>query len=277
MAERELERRPSWRGVVKRALASRGYRLGRASGRNATVYPDDRWIVSYPRSGSTWASFLVTNLLHPDAPTTFTNLAQRCPDSYVYTDAFLTRLPRPRLVKSHQSFDPRYPQVVYIVRDPRDVVLSYYRYAIKALEIGEDYVFDAFAHEFVAHGWQREHGTWEENVGSWLGARGGSDSFHLVRYEDLHADPVGRLGEIAAFLGIATSRSRLEQAVELSSSNRMRSLEASERGAFGRVRDDVPFVGPALAGGWRDRLEQRHQEAIAAAWGKLMKELGYLV
>lgn len=107
-----MERHPSWRGLVQKALASRGYQIVRTRGPNAAVYPDDRWIVSYPRSGNTWAGFLVTNLLHPESPTTFTNLAERCTDVYVYTDAFLARRPRPRLIKSHESFDARYSQAV---------------------------------------------------------------------------------------------------------------------------------------------------------------------
>lgn len=161
------------------------------------------------------------------------------------------------------------------MRDPRDVVLSHYRYLIKSLHIAEDHPFDAFVDAFLAHGWDRRFGSWAENVGSWLGARDGSDSFHLVRYDDLHVDPVRRLGEIATFLGLASTAANLERAVDLSSSERMRMLEASEPGTLGRVRDDVPFVGPASVGGYRDLLEERHQEAIVGAWGELMSELGY--
>ena len=40
-------------------------------------------------------------------------------------------LPRPRVLKSHESFQPHYPSVIYIVRDPRDVAVSYYHHAMK--------------------------------------------------------------------------------------------------------------------------------------------------
>ena len=48
--------------------------LGRkAAGRGLTVYPDDVFVVSYLRSGSTWARFLFGNLVQ-DEPVSFANL-----------------------------------------------------------------------------------------------------------------------------------------------------------------------------------------------------------
>ena len=44
------------------------------AGRGLTVYPDDTFLVSFPRSGNTWTRFLVCNLIDPYHPVTFTNL-----------------------------------------------------------------------------------------------------------------------------------------------------------------------------------------------------------
>ncbi len=43
-------------------------------GRNLLVYPDDVFIVSYPKSGNTWTRFLIANLLHPEIQTDFGNI-----------------------------------------------------------------------------------------------------------------------------------------------------------------------------------------------------------
>ena len=34
-------------------------------GRNLRVFPDDVYIVSYPKSGNTWTRFLIANLIYP--------------------------------------------------------------------------------------------------------------------------------------------------------------------------------------------------------------------
>jgi hypothetical protein len=94
------------------------------AGRDFRVYPDDVFVVSYPRSGNTWTRFLIANLIYQDDPVTFANVEQRIPDIYTSSKRHLKKLPRPRMIKTHEYFDPRYKKVVYIVRDPRDVALS---------------------------------------------------------------------------------------------------------------------------------------------------------
>jgi len=94
--------------------------------RDITIFPDDVFLTSYPRSGNTWMRFLVGNLLHQEKPVTFLNMEGLVPDMYKQSDRTLRHMPRPRILKSHECFDPRYRRIIYIVRDPRDVVLSCY-------------------------------------------------------------------------------------------------------------------------------------------------------
>src|SRR5215472_10086604 len=103
------------------------YLLGKdIAGRKLAVYPDDTFIVSYPRSGNTWTRFLIANLLHPDEPVTFANIETIIPDTSALSSRALKRVPRPRLIKTHEYFEPRYRKVIYLVRDPRDMAVSLY-------------------------------------------------------------------------------------------------------------------------------------------------------
>src|SRR5207249_5512725 len=120
------------------------------AGRNLTVFGDDVFLVSYPRSGNTWTRFLIANLAHPNEPTNFANIESRIPEIYLFPDRVLLNLPRPRILKSHECFDPRYKRTIYIVRDPRDVAVSYYYYAIKRKRIEEGYPLDDFVPRFIA-------------------------------------------------------------------------------------------------------------------------------
>src|SRR5438309_6216795 len=52
--------------------------------------------------------------------------------SQTYTEAH-------ELIKTHQYFDPRYRKVIYIVRDPRDVALSYHQFQRKYRQIEDSY------------------------------------------------------------------------------------------------------------------------------------------
>ncbi len=105
------------------------YALGTdIAGRNLAVYPDDTFIVSYPRSGNTWARFLVANPVYAEQPVTFANIERLIPDCEAMASRYVKRVPRPRIIKSHEYFDPRYKRVIYIVRDPRDVALLLLRF-----------------------------------------------------------------------------------------------------------------------------------------------------
>ncbi len=234
-------------------------------------------LVSYPRSGSTWLRFMLGNLLFADGPTSFANVERRVADIYAASDAALLKLRSPRVLKSHEYYDPRYNRVLCLVRDPRDVALSYYRWHIKFARFDETYPIRDFVLRFLEGGWDR-YGPWPENVGSWLGARAHADTFVLLRYESLLADPIIELSRVGDAIGQNPSPERLELAVALSSAKRMRELERTEGNnwkVLRHTRRDTPFVGAATVGQWRSALPVECAELISTRWGYRMAQLGY--
>lgn len=246
-------------------------------GRNFPVFPDDTFLVSYPRSGNTWTRFLVANLIFGETPTTFANVEERIPDPSAVRRRDLAKVPRPRIVKSHEYFDPRYRKVIYIVRDPREVVLSNYYFQLKKRFIPEGYPMDQYIARFVGEGVD-SYAPWGENVASWLGTRGSAPGFMLLKYEDMVEHPEQELSRIASFLGVEVAPQRLAQAVELSSVNHMRDLEKAESSKWNvtkNTRKDVPFVRSARVDSWKANLSREHVAMIESAWGNLMSCLGY--
>lgn len=247
--------------------------------RNFAVYPDDTFVVSYPRSGNTWTRFLIANLVYPDKDVGFLNIEKLIPDTSSQSNRALKATPRPRIIKTHEYFDHRYPKVIYIVRDPRDVALSYYDFGRKYRQIEDGYPLERYVDDFVngkliSIGW----GTWGENVASWLYTRGKRKEFLLLRYEDMMKDTHKELARIAQFLNIDADADRLQTAIERSSADRMRELEKQEADkwvATKNRRKDIPFVRVAKSGGWRTSLPEPCVRQIESVWGDLMTTLGY--
>src|SRR5947207_1040125 len=170
------------------------------AGRRLTVFPDDVFVVSYPRSGNTWTRFLIGNLLNQDEPVTFSNVESRIPEIYFNSDRQMRRLTRPRILKSHECFDPRYLRTIYIVRDPRDVAVSFYHHNIKAGNLPDGYPMDDFIVRFMAAEFDTKWGSWADNVMSWICLREHQANFLSLTYEQMQKDPARELGKIANFL-----------------------------------------------------------------------------
>jgi len=268
------------------ALAQAGRVLSgrQLAGRGVTVYPDDVFLVSYPRSGNTWTRFLLGNLVNPTDPITFSNIESRIPEIYFNRDRVLRRLPRPRMLKSHECFQPHYPRVIYVVRDPRDVAISFYHHNVKAGNIPDDYPMLSFVPRFIAGEFDRKFGTWRDNVLSWITLRSESEKFLLLRYEEMKSKTEGALLQLAAFLESCSFRQidsrpeTLRRVIELSSPERMRELEKHEAANWvltKSTRPDKPFVRSATAGGWKTQLAPESVAKIEEAWGDLMQQMGY--
>jgi hypothetical protein len=265
-------------GIIKHLVAGvkRGLGLHRPS-RSLLILPDDIFLVSFPKSGNTWTRFLLANLMFPEQAATFANIHHLIPDPEATTKRDFDRIPRPRIIKSHECFDPRYPRVIYIVRDPRDVALSQYHYHRKLQKIADNSPVESFITRFLA-GETCPHGSWGQNVATWLVARQDESRFLLMRYEDMIADTPRELARIVQFLGVEADSARLSQVVERSSAGRMRQLEQAQTDQCELTkgsRKDISFVRAARSGGWRAELSPSIAEMIEDAWGPLMRDLGY--
>ncbi len=265
--------------MMKRLIAGVKYFFGYyPPGRRVGILPDDLFLISYPKSGNTWTRFLIANLVYPEKNPDFSNINDLIPDIEGMYKRDLERAARPRVLKSHQYFDPRYPKVIYIVRDPRDVVLSEYHFDIKRRAIPDDYPLPQFVSRFVRGELNHPYGTWGENVASWFYTRQRDPRFLLVKYESLQTQPMDEMERIAGFMGIAPDAERLAFTIKQSSADRMRELEKKQGHLWSstkETRQDKPFVRSAKAGGWKAELPAAGIAEIESAWGGLMREIGY--
>jgi hypothetical protein len=295
--------------TLRKILYTANYLLEKdIAGRAFEVYPDDILLVSYPKSGNTWTRFLLGNLMHTDCRITFSNVERQVPDIYGASKSTLKKTPRPRLLKSHECFDPRYRRVIYVVRDPRDVAVSAYYYDRKGKNIKDEfpletYITTKFMKTDEYFGTWGEHagswlvnprnilkisrlkrdylgtmGSWGENVTSWLGARGHDREFLLVRYEDLLENTQREMTRISEFLDLRVSAEQVSKAIELSSAENMRKLEVAQSDQWVTTKEsrkDIPFVRAAKSGQWQQVLPSASVREIESAWGPVMQLLRY--
>lgn len=220
---------------------------------------------------------MIANLLtNPREKVTLKNLDSYIPHVY-YSDEHLKTFPRPRIIKSHEAFNAKYSKIIYITRDPRDVAVSYYFYWIRRNFIDENYSLEKFIEDFLTNKVDKKYGTWKENIGSWIGAKGDSKDFMLIKYERLLENTIGVLSQIVDFLNLRVSQGRIKKTVESSSISEIKYLEEKQPDWEKRVNTnkEIPFFRKGTVGTWKEELPPLLTLEIEKKYWKLMRHLGY--
>jgi hypothetical protein len=191
---------------------------------------EDVFLVSYPKSGNTWLRFLIANAIKVhhqiDKEVNFFSIVDMIPEIRLNGEMKqggpFGRTDIPRIIKSHSPYNPYYYRVIWLVRDPRDVMVSYYYYLRWLKRISEDTDIS----EFIR---QEKYGinNWIKHTESWYFYTGiaGGQIVKMFRYEDFIKDTYSQLAMLMELLGINISDQSLKQAIELSSKERMKDLE----------------------------------------------------
>lgn len=269
------------------------------------------WLASYPKSGNTWMRVFLRNLTHTSAPADINSVAEHFPYDVAaryyqaidprplseYTRADVLRMrgpvqraiaashPKVTLVKTHSALviEDGFPLIdpnvtagaIYLVRHPFDVAVSYSHHAGISLDHAIAWMNTPRS---VVKGSERgvsEHfGSWSENVQSWT--RSPSKSIHVVRYEDLVAEPVKTFSGVAAFLGLGADPVRIRQAIQRSEFRRLQQQETAN-GFIERPQNvQALFFRKGKIGEGQRALSEEQKGRIVAAHGDQMRRFGYL-
>jgi hypothetical protein len=270
------------------------------------------WIASYPKSGSTWLrAFLHNYIREPDRPYAINRLMDLTtgesgaslyqghdprPASR-YTIAEVQRLrprvhhdlaalaPGPVFVKTHNAaltvagvrmVTPAVTAAaIYLLRDPRDVAVSYSRHL--ALPIDRVIAFMADPEAALGgtdHEVYQPLSTWSAHAESWLGLAGAP--VHLLRYEDMAETPSIAFGGVVRFLGGEPAQTRLERAIGFSAFAELQAQERREGFIERPALASGAFFGAGRAGRWREVLSSAQRRRIERDHAPLMARFGYL-
>jgi len=244
--------------------------------RHTVLQSTDAFVASYPRSGNTWARFLLCEALTGN-DAEFGSVAATLPPLRLRGRAPAVLPNGGRLFRTHEYYHCVYRKAIYFVRDPRDVAVSNYEFERLNPHLREK-SFDDFLRLYLK-GKVNSFGTWRGHIHSWLDSHlAASSNFLLIRYEDMREDTERELTRMVQFLGFAVDPERIRTIV---ADNRLERMSQKEDRFQGRSPEDraVSEAGRQVrtrsAGGWRSRLTPEQAALIEHHAGELMARLGY--
>lgn len=263
------------------------------------------WVASYPKSGNTWMRFLLTHLLF-GGPDSSADVEACIPNLGGMPGERLT-LPRdePVMLKTHWTYTERFPAfretlgIVYLVRNPLDVMLSFFNFNLLRFLPGEQ-ALDAervaaarrqYIDTFIRHRGNplRQtgigHTDWVQNVKGWLAACQRHPGL-VVRYEDMLSDPEYQLRRVLQFLCAETDDAAVRAALRESSFEALRAREEREirdkrpgffyRRSFEQAQQrGIRFMREGKASATASVLDADQRSAFDDAFGAALASLGY--
>lgn len=238
---------------------------------------EDIFLVSYPKSGNTWLRFLIANAIKVhyriDQDVNFFTLDGIIPFARAKINLQPTgpfgRTGLSRIIKSHSAYNPFYFRGILLVRDPRDVMVSYFHYLKGLKHISEETTMSELIRDdkYGIISWVKHSKSWYFNHNP------EGQTFKIFRYEDFLKDTKLQLFHLMECLGIIMDNGSLEEAIKLSSKERMKESELKHT-SLNLVNEKMSFVRKGVASRGRE-LSEPDKKFIEDSSRDIARLLGY--
>lgn len=258
---------PKWRKIVRR-LRQTLYNRERRQFTPVNAMAEDIYLVSFPKSGNQWLRFLLANAIKVhyaiDREVNFFTIDDLIPNIHAATRNLRSSGPfgrpdLPRIIKSHCDYNPYYNRVLLLVRDPRDVVISYYHFLKDRQMILANWTIS----QLIRH---PHYGAtaWAAHTQSWCSQFKSGQNIQLFLYEAFLQDTPQQLDRIMRTLGLQLTGESLETATKLSSKAAMRISDRQHRSLPIIQMGNTPFVrrGEATQGKTLSEADRKYIDNI---------------
>ncbi|XP_049318948.1 sulfotransferase family 1, cytosolic sulfotransferase 5 [Astyanax mexicanus] len=253
------------------------------------AHKDDLLIATYPKAGTTWTQEIVDLILNKGneekcrrAPThvRMPFLEMTTLDPAESGMAKLEKMAPPRVIKTHlpiqlvpRSFWEAGCKVIYMARNPKDNVVSYFHFDSMNLTQPEPGPWPEYLKKFMKGelGW----GSWYDHIkGFWREKQKNKNILYLF-YEDMKEDPSREVLRIAEFLGKPLSKSVVDDIVHLTTFDSMRDNPMAN---YSTVPDSVfdrkasEFMRKGEVGDWQNYFSPQEDAEFEEHYHRTMAD-----
>ena len=275
------------------------------------------WLASYPKSGNTWLrlflkayiqnnnkNFNINNEINDTFKVdifpnlkNFETLNIKCNgfqdvvENWITIQELLNLKNKLNFIKTHNAlctinnykFTNKINTLggVYIVRDPRDVAVSFSHHMGKSFEeITDQMINEKFMiceSSFVKKGFNSTIlSTWSNHYNSWKNFD--NKNILIIKYEDLIKDTFNEFLKLIKFLNklcnLDIDKDRITKSIELTKFKNLQSLETNL--GFEEKTKSKNFFRKGKMGSWKFELDRKLSEKIERFFKKEMSDLGYI-
>ena len=165
--------------------------------------------------------------------------------------------------------------VIHIVRDPRDVIISFAKHMGKDMDESIQIFFDKYRvlqderkpklMDFIS--------SWPMHMQSY--ANSDTHNVMVVKYEDIKTNPTKEFSNILRHAGINPVAERVQKAVDLVTLDRLKQQEKENGFKESSPHAKDQFFGKGSTGGWKDILKPYQIHRIEKRCESMMKRFGY--
>ncbi|HZM02938.1 MAG TPA: sulfotransferase domain-containing protein [Candidatus Saccharimonadales bacterium] len=229
----------------------------------------DIFVAGYPKSGNTWFQDLIVGCVYGVRLEYCSSvLTQELVPDLHYKE-YYQRYRTPMFFKTHHLPRPEFKRVVYLLRDGRDVMVSYLHHKQAMEGQTADFMKMVTSNELFPC-------PWHEHVNAWRRNPYGAEIL-TIKFEDLKRDATAELVRFCKFSGLERERGFLEEVAGAADFDKMqrREKEEAERLKTGWPKDKL-FRRRGDMGSYQDEMPEEVQAAFLDRAGETLLECGYL-
>ena len=226
--------------------------------------PDDVFIASFPKSGTTWTQQIVRLVysrgLIRDSDPALHAIIPWLDDSEDLPDlSVVDTLTSPRVFKSHNPYHllpcklTESNRLIYVTRTAKDTAVSMYFHTFGFKMYEYDEPIEHFIGEFMAG--RVEYGPYWTHLSSWYAQREQSNIL-VLHYEDMQRDLAATVARVAHFLDQPLTNEEIERIAELSTFSSMKKDHRTSMQLWDEEqrKPGMPFMRKGKAGDWANHF-----------------------